>query len=251
MSKRSAHIIIPAASRLNKVLEFRDNFFPASVARIVNAILVMNFFSAVKAENNIAHFAVGKVYNAFVNKHSVGGESKAKVLALFFLDAARVFDELFDHLKVHKRFAAEKVNLEIASRTRIFDEKVEGALSDLKAHKGAFAVILSLAGETVRTVKVTGMRNVQTKSLYYPRGFRFESACHRFELIFCKKLVIFGKLTDLAITFLDVRYGNIGILCRHFVNDVGFVIVFEHRNYVISEFVDNVNRARTYVENDV
>ena len=183
MGKGSAHIVIFAAARLDEFLKLRNDFFPASVSCIINAVAVVNLLAAVKAQNNVAHLTVCKVYHIIVNKHSVGGEGKAEIFALFLFNASCVLHKLFHNVKVHQRFAAEKVHLKIAPCSGVFNEEIERPLSDIKAHEGSFSVILSLRGKAIGAVEVAGVGNVQAKRLDNARGTRLKLACHRLKLV--------------------------------------------------------------------
>ena len=67
MRKGAAHIIIFVIPRLNKLLEFGNYFIKAAISVIVNAVTVVNLFSAVQTKHNDAHFLVGKLNNVIVD----------------------------------------------------------------------------------------------------------------------------------------------------------------------------------------
>ena len=62
-------------------------------------------------KHDIAHFPVGKFDHIVVNEHAVCGQGKSEIFIVLFFNAAGIFDKFFDHIKVHERLAAEKVNL--------------------------------------------------------------------------------------------------------------------------------------------
>ena len=149
MGKGAAHIIIFAAAGFNEFLKLRHNGVVASAPHIVHTVAVVNLFSAVKAQNDIAHLFVGKIYNVIVHKHAVCCECEAEVFALFFFYASCILHELFYNIKIHKRLAAEKINLKVAACARIFYQKVKCTFAYLKAHQRTLAVIFALACKAI------------------------------------------------------------------------------------------------------
>ena len=95
MGKSAAHIIIFAAARFDEFLKLRYNCIIAAAPLIIHTVAVVNLFSAVKAQNDIAHFFVCKVYNIIVHKHAVCCESEAEVFTLFFFNAPCILNEFF------------------------------------------------------------------------------------------------------------------------------------------------------------
>ena len=63
MGKGTSHIVILAATGFDELLKLRYDQIPASLAAIVNSVTVVDFFSAVETQNNIAHLSVREVYN--------------------------------------------------------------------------------------------------------------------------------------------------------------------------------------------
>ena len=149
MGKGAAHIIVLVAPGLYQLLELRHNALIAAVACIVNAPFIVNFFSAVEAQNDVMHLTVCKIYNVVVYQHTVCSKSKAEIFAVLLFYAASVFNELFNRVPIHKRLSAEEINLKIVSRTRIFNKEVERALTRFKTHYGSVAVILTLARKAI------------------------------------------------------------------------------------------------------
>ena len=149
MCKRPAHIVILVSAAAYKLLKFRHNSVEAAVARIVNAPFIVNFFSAVEAQNDVMHLTVCKIYNVVVYQHTVCCKSKAEIFAVLFFYAASVFNELFNRVPIHKRLSAEEIDLKIASRTRVFYKEVERALTRFKTHYGSVAVVFTLARKAI------------------------------------------------------------------------------------------------------
>ena len=209
VSKRAAHVIPLALARFNKLLELRNDCFPAALARIVHAIPVVNFLPSVKAQNNVAHLPICKIDNIIVNKHSVGRERKTKVLARLLFNAACVFNKLLYDIKIHQRLTPEKVNLKVAARTGVFNQKIQRAFTDIKAHQCAFAVVFPLACKAIGAIEIAGMRNMQAQSLNNAGCCGFQCARHRFKRILNEELARIFKLGYLVIAFINIgnRHG--------------------------------------------
>ena len=69
----SSHVIALVPARGDKALEVRHDAVIAAVTGVVDAETVMDLFASVKAQHNVAHFTVGKIYHIIVYQHSVGG----------------------------------------------------------------------------------------------------------------------------------------------------------------------------------
>lgn len=91
--------------------------------------MVVDFLSAIKGQHDVVHLLVCKLYHVLVDEHAVGRERKTEIFAVFFFNRASVGNEIFDHLPVHKRFAAEKVHFEIATSAAVFNEKIKRAFA--------------------------------------------------------------------------------------------------------------------------
>ena len=111
------------------------------------------------------HLLVTELYYVVVDVDAVRGEGESYVLARVLLYGAAVFDELLHDIPVHKRFAAEEVDVEVLVVTRVLYEKVDGAFARLETHEASFAVELALSSEAVGTVQVTGVSHVETECL--------------------------------------------------------------------------------------
>ena len=109
----AAHIVALAAPRGDQLLKFRHNAVIAAVPGIVHAGCVVNLSTPVQTQHHVAHFAVGELDYFVIDKHPVGCQREAEVLAVLFLDRTGVGNDLFDDLPVHQRFAAEKIDLQV------------------------------------------------------------------------------------------------------------------------------------------
>ena len=166
----------------------------------------MDFLSPVKAQNDIAHFSVCELNDIVVNENSVRRKREAEILVFFLFDASRIADKLFDDVKVHQRFTAEKVDFEIFARSRILNEKIKRPFPDLEAHQRAFSVILPLAGKAVRTVQIAGVRYMKTERLDNSRRARFQRSRHRLKRVFREKRPVFFHLAKSTVAFFDVFF---------------------------------------------
>jgi hypothetical protein len=76
---------------------------------------VVHLFAPVNAYNYVVHIPVDKINAFFVKKGSVCGCGKVEMLAGGGLKRSAVSDRLLDHLEIHHRFPAEKININILS----------------------------------------------------------------------------------------------------------------------------------------
>ena len=112
-------------------------------------------------------------------------------------------------------------------------------------------MILALACKAVRAVKVAGMCNVQTKRLNHARGLCFKSAGHCLKCIAYKKLAAVFKCKNVVIALDDLVKRYVFIFFGSFFNYLAALRFFKARDNVIRDIVNNVNRARAYVDNDI
>ena len=210
----------------------------------------MHLLAPVKAQNHVAHLAVCKVDNVVVDQNAVRGEREAEILVVLLLDASRVLGQPLYNVKIHQRFAAEEIDLEIMPRARVFDEEIERPFSDLEAHQRAFAAIFALRGEAVGAIQVAGMRHVQAKRLHYARRSRLEFARHRLEIVGREELARRFELRNIVITFLNFVFGYAEargellsqLLPRFFL---------EPADQLIRKFVHRVNASRAGVDDHI
>ena len=204
MCKSAAHVVVFAASGLHEFLELRHDLLPAAVARIIDAETVMDFFSSVEGKHDIAALAVGKIDDVIVDENAVGRKGEAEVLVMFFFHRARICDDVFDHLEIHERFAAEKVHFEVMSVPAVFDQEIDRALSDLKAHHRALAVVFALGREAVGTVEIAGVRDMQAQRLDDARSPRLQFPGHRLVGVLGKELARRDQGLDLPVALFDL-----------------------------------------------
>ena len=114
-----------------------------------------------------------------------------------------VCHKILDHLPVHKRFAAEKVDFEIAARSAVFHEKIQSALSDFVGHKRTLAVILALRCKTVFAVEIAGVRNVKAHCFEH-RIALCQNIDVRFECVFREKFALFFELFNVVYALQNV-----------------------------------------------
>ena len=151
-------------------MEFGHNLVKTAFACIVHTEFIVDFLSAVKGEDHVAHFTVCKIDDVIVNEHAVGGEGKAEVFACFLFSFAGISHKVFDYVKIHKRLTAEEVNFKVVTSARIFNEEIKGAFANFFTHNRSFTRIFALTCKTICAVKVAGVRHVQTQCLYNTRS---------------------------------------------------------------------------------
>ena len=149
MGIRAAHIVAPAAAFFHKSLKIGHYSVIAAVSGIVPPEVVVHFFSAVKAKHHVVHFPVQKIGHVVVKQDTVCSKGKAEILALFLFNASCICHQLLYDLKVHKRLAAEKIDLKVFSRPGIGYEEIKCLFTHLKGHQSPVAVIFSLTCKAV------------------------------------------------------------------------------------------------------
>ena len=157
VGESTSHIIIFSAAGLDQLLESRNYTVIAAVACVIDTQAVMDLFSAVKAQDYIAHFTVGKIYHIVVDEHAVGGQRKAEIFVTRAFLLPGIVYQFLDHLPVHQGLSAEKVNFQVGPAAGVIHEKIKSLLSDIERHKRPVAVVFSLACKAVGAVQVTGM----------------------------------------------------------------------------------------------
>ena len=220
MSERAAHIIILAAARFDEFLKFRHDYIVTSHVAYRLAKVVIDFLSSVKAEHDVVHLFVGKFDHVVVNEHAVGGERKAEIFAVFFFNRTRVCNKIFDDLPIHKRLSAEKVHLEIAARSAVFDEKIKRTFAHFVRHKRTLAVIFALRRKAILAVEIASVRDVKAHG--FKHGVAF---CEIFyiglKLVFCKEFALSYKLVNVvqALYYILFAHAVLRVFCSNFLDN--------------------------------
>ena len=115
VSKRSADVVAAVAAFFNELLKFRDDNVIAALAVDCLAEIVVNFLSSVKAEYNVVALFICKLNNVVVNEHTVCREGETEIFVMLFFNASCVGDNSLYNVKVHQRFSAEEIDLEVNS----------------------------------------------------------------------------------------------------------------------------------------
>ena len=152
MGKSTAHIVALAPTGLYQFLELRHDLVVAALSAIVHTGGIVDLFSAVQAENNIAHFLIGKLDHIVVDQHTVGGKGKAEILTPLLFHTPGIGHQLLHHVPVHQRLAAKEVHFQIVPGAGIVHQKIQSLLAHFKGHQGSFAVVLALACKAVAAV---------------------------------------------------------------------------------------------------
>ena len=193
----------------DELLELGHDAVIAAVAREVDAEAVIDLLAAIQRQNNVVAFFIAPVDDLVRDADAVGRHREAEVFVVLFLDAACIGDQLLADLKVHQRFAAEEIDLEVAAGAGVFDEEIQRALAGLKAHETGLAVELALRGEAVAAIQVAGVGNVQAERLDNVGAF-FEVKGVVGVGVGRKQLARGGQLVDVVEHVADVGGGHIG-----------------------------------------
>ena len=248
------HIIALAAAGSHQLLELGHDAVIAAVARQVHPEPVVHFLAAVQRKHHIVAFLVGPLDDFIGDADAVGGQGKPEILAGGFLDAAGVGHQLLAHLKVHQRFAAEKVHFQVAAGTGIFHQEIQRPLAGLKAHQARFAVELALGRKAVAAVQVAGMGHVQAKGLDHI-GPVLEIKGMVGVGVGGKQLALGGQLVNVVQAVPDIGGGHVGAAGILFLQRGGGffpgVPGVDQSDGVIGHIVHRVHAAAEHVQHDV
>ena len=249
----AAHIVISAAARFDQPLELGDDPLPASVARVVDAVAVVNLPTAVQTQHHVAALAVGEIDDVVVDEQAVGREREAEVFARLLFDAARVGDEVLDDLKIHQRLAAEEIHLQIAPSAGMGDEVIQREAADLEGHQRALALILPLTGEAIGAVEIAGVRNVQAERLDHARAAVLQLAGHVRKRVGREQPARRLERFDLREAVLKLAGGDAvgGVCMQDVVCDFPAGMGLIHADDVERRLVHHMDRAGADVQHDV
>ena len=249
----AAHVIVLVTALFHELLKLRHDGVIAAVACVVLAEAVMDFLAAIEAQHDIVALLVAEVDDIVIDEHTVGGHGEAEVLVVDLLLLAAVGDELFDHVEVHQRLAAEEIDLEVAAGAGVLDEEVHSPLAHLEAHQGAVALIAALRGEAVGAVEVAGVGDVEAERLDH-RLAVLEVERHVLVDVGSPKFAGGFQRGHVLEALAQVGLGDVGavgILCQHGGHDLVGRVFFVHRNDVVSHVVHDMDRAAAAVQHDV
>ena len=192
----AAHIIIELITALRQLLELGNNDVIASLSASVRTHFVIYCLTSVNAEDHIGHFFINKLLNLVVEQDSVGRQGKTEFLMIGLLQAPAVGYQVFYHLPVHQRLAAEEIHLKIHPAAGIGNQKIQGLFPHFKAHQGASAVIFPFLRKAVAAGKVAVMGNMQAQGLDH--GLTFFKIHHEIMVnVLCQKLFHVNQLLDI------------------------------------------------------
>ena len=208
---------------------------------------------AVQAQHHVVHLPVGEVDDLVVHQHAIGGEGEAELLVALGLAAAGVSHQLLHHIPVHQRLAAEEVHLQVDPAARMGNEEIQRLLAHLKAHNGALAVVLALAGKAVLAVQVAGVCNVQAQRLDHGAAVLEVKGLVGVHVL-GKELACGLQLLHIGQAVLDLLPGDLrqmGILLQQGGDQrlpPGGLVAGDD---VVGQVVHRVHRAAVHIQHDV
>ena len=249
----AAHVVVLVAALLHELLELGHDGIVAAMACIVLAEAVVDLFAAIQTQHHIVALLVAKIDHIVIDQHTVGGHGKAEVLVVDLLLLTAVGHQLFDHVKIHQRFAAKKVHLKVAAGAGVFDQEVHGTLAHFKAHQRTVALIAALRSKAVGAVQVAGVCNMQAQGLDHGVAvFKVES--HILIGIRGPQLACFlqaGHIIDALMQIFLRDILAVSILCHHSRNDLVSSMLRVHGNDIVCNIVHHMHRAAAGVQHDV
>ena len=137
-----------AADIVTLVAPDRAEFFGVFQRDVVTSLAVrrdaefiVNFTSAVDADNYVIHLFVKVFYRVVVQKDAVGRQSKFDIFAQRLRLFLAVRHDFFDVIEIHQRLAAEKVDFQIMAFPGICKQEIERGFADFKRHIVARGVV--------------------------------------------------------------------------------------------------------------
>ena len=112
--KCSPYVILLLIPALGQLLELRHDQVIASLSVPEWAHTVVDLFSSVQAQDHIVHLPVDELLHLIVEQYAVRREGKAEMLVMKLLLLPSICHQVFYHLPVHERFAAEEIYFQIS-----------------------------------------------------------------------------------------------------------------------------------------
>ena len=254
MGEGAAHVVALTAAGLDQLLELGHNAVIAAAACNILAETVVDLLAAIQRKNHVVALFVGPLNDFIGDADAVGGQGEAEVLAFFFFNAASIGNQLFADLKVHQRFAAEKVNLQVVAGAAVLHQEIQRTLAGLKAHQAGLAVELALGGKAVFAVQIAGVGHMQAECLDNG-GTILEVKGMVSVNIFGKQLAIGLQFFDIVKAVVDVFGGHFGMvsifLCQQVGSFCAGVAGIDQSDGGIRQFVYGVNAAAVDIQHNV
>ena len=179
---------------------------------------------------------------------------------MLLLLGTSVFHKLFYNVPVHKRLAAEEINLKVDAVSGVCDQEIQCLLSDLKAHEGAASMVLAFLCEAVLAGKVAVMGNMKAECLHDRLTF-LEIDHIVFVNIRSKQFLRVDEL-------LNIGEGILNIFCRVLTDQCFshcfFLVIRERHRFfhirddlrenlhgIVEQRIHGMNRSTVYVQNNM
>ena len=253
MGVGAAHVVALVAALLHELLELGHDGIIAAVARVVLAEAVVHFLAAVEAQDDVVALLVAEVDNVIVDQHPVGGHGETEVFVVDLLLLAAVCHQLFHHVEVHQRLAAEEIDFEVAAGAGVLDQEIHGPFADLKAHQGAVALIAALRSEAVGAVQVAGVSHMQTQRLDHSVAV-LEIEGHVGVGVGAPQLARLFQRGHILQALTQVGLGHIGavaVLFEHGGYDLVRGVFLVHCDDIIRHIIHHMHRAAAGIQHDV
>ena len=151
----------PCPAGSHQFLEARHNGVIAAASVCTYTQAVVDLFPPVDGKDHVRHLTVDKVDLIVRQQKAVGGDCKAEVFVVRLLDATRIGNCFFHHVKVHQRFSAEEIHFQIVARPGLFNQKVDSFFRNFQRHQHSAAAKVSLCRKAIFAAQITIVRNVQ------------------------------------------------------------------------------------------
>ena len=200
---------------------------------------------------------VAEIDHLIGDAHPVGRQREAEVFPVLSLDGPRVAHDLLHDVEIQERFAAEKVDFQIMPGAGIFDQEIDRALPDFRAHQRARPMETPLAGEAIGAGQVATVGNVETKR-FDLRMTVFQHPRARTEDILAEKLAGFLQGQDVLIGLRDIRFRHrravdqaAPVFFHHGGHDLVAALLTKKTDDVVSNIIHQMYRTAINVDYDI
>ncbi|CAK7057919.1 MAG: hypothetical protein DELT_03051 [Desulfovibrio sp.] len=129
----------------------------------------MYFLAPINADDHVFHFLIDKIRHFVRHVIGVRRQCKTNVFTVYLLLLPPIFHGLLHNVKIHQRFPAEKIHLEVPAAAGMRNEEINRRHCRIRVHQRARAVVFAGVGKAVRAPEVAVLRNEQAQSFNHGR----------------------------------------------------------------------------------
>ena len=258
--KCSPDVILFLIPALGKLLKLRNDQVIAACTVTKWPHIVIHFFSSVQTQDHIVHLFIHKLLNLVIQKYSIRCNREPEMFIVQLLLLSSVCHQIFDHLPVHQRLTTKEIHFQIASASRIGNQKIQSLFSHFITHERSSSMIFSFFRKAVFACQITIMGDMKTKCFH-----------NRLSLLYFSYIGFIGILNEKPSFFSKLNYIRqriFQILCRVFVSQ-RTAQIFENRrflqgicrmvlilsiqsfNHIVTQIIYNMYCPAVYIQHDI